>query len=104
MKNEKQEVWQQILNSSNDMAEVAERNDWELLQELVKQRKKLLSEFFSEPIVKDQHLALEKIRDDISEIMTHDTSTKRHCLTNKEVMHDSLHKLQRGKSAVKMYS
>lgn len=104
MKKNKREVWQQILSSSSKMAEVAERNDWELLEQLVEQRKKLLSQFFSEPIAKDRHLALEQIREDISQILGNDKRTQRSCQSNKEAMLGSIQKIHKGKSALKMYS
>lgn len=104
MKKNKRVVWEKILSSSVKMTEVAERNDWELLQELVLQRKKLLSEFFSEPIARDRHLALEQIREDISQIMEHDETTKASSQSNKEAVLNSLQKLQTGKTAIKMYN
>ncbi|MFK7862710.1 MAG: flagellar protein FliT [Pseudohongiellaceae bacterium] len=104
MTTSKQKVWQQILTSTNDMAEVAQRNDWELLEELVQHRKKLLSDFFSEPVAKDRHLALEQIRNDISLILIQDRNTKKSCLSNKGSILGGLQTLQKGKSAVKMYS
>lgn len=104
MKKNKREVWQKILSSSNKMAEVAERNDWELLEQLVEQRKKLLSQFFSEPVAKDRHLELEQIREDISKILVHDKNTSASCQSNKEAMLGSIQKIQKGKSALKMYS
>lgn len=104
MKKNKRVVWDKILSSSAKMTEVAERNDWELLEELVLQRKKLLSEFFSEPIVRDRHLALEQIREDISQILVHDEKTKSNSQTNKDAVLGSLQKLKKGKSALKMYN
>lgn len=104
MKKNKRVVWDKILSSSAKMTEVAERNDWELLEELVLQRKKLLSEFFSEPVVHDRHLALEQIRDDISQILELDEATKSNSLSNKEAVLSSLQKLQTGKTAIKMYN
>jgi hypothetical protein len=104
MRKNKRVVWDKILSSSAKMAEVAERNDWELLEELVLQRKKLLSEFFSEPVARDRHLALEQIRDDISQILELDEATKLSSLSNKEAVLSSLQKLQTGKTAIKMYN
>lgn len=104
MKKNKRIVWDKILLSSAKMTEVAERNDWELLEELVLQRKILLSEFFSEPIVRDRHLALEQIRKDISQILEHDELTKSNTQSNKDAVLNSLQKMQKGKAAIKMYS
>lgn len=104
MKKNKRVVWDKILTSSAKMTEVAERNDWELLEELVLQRKKLLSEFFSEAVAHDRHLALEQIRQDISQILEFDEATKSSSLSNKEAVLSSLQKLQTGKAAIKMYN
>lgn len=104
MKKNKRVVWEKILSSSTKMTEVAERNDWELLEELVLQRKKLLTEFFSEPVAQDRHLALEQIREDITQILEHDEITKSNSQSNKQAVLGSLQKLQKGKSAIKMYN
>ena len=104
MKKNNRVVWDKILTSSAKMTEVAERNDWELLEKLVLQRKKLLSEFFSEAVAHDRHLALEQIRQDISQILEFDEATKSSSLSNKEAVLSSLQKLQTGKAAIKMYN
>lgn len=103
IKKNKRAVWDKILSSSAQMTEVAERNDWELLEQLVEQRKKLLSDFFSEPVVRDRHLDLDQIREDIGQILEQDHLTKTVSQANKESVIGSIKKIQKGKTAQKLY-
>lgn len=99
----KRKVWKQILKSSEHMNEVAQRNDWELLQDLVLKRKKLLGLFFAEPILEDRNIALDQIIKDIQLILNHDKQTKTSSQKHKAVVLDSLKTLNKGRAAIKMY-
>ncbi|MFT4863336.1 MAG: hypothetical protein ACI95C_002567 [Pseudohongiellaceae bacterium] len=103
MERSKRKVWSQILKSSEHMHEVAQRNDWELLQDLVLERKKLLSIFFAEPVLEDRNIALDQIIKDIQLILSHDAQTKSSSLKHKNAVHASLKTLNKGKAAVKLY-
>lgn len=99
----KHKVWNQILNSSEHMHEVAQRNDWELLQDLVLERKKLLSIFFAEPILEVRNLELDQIVKDIQSILSQDEQTKASSQKQKDAVLQSLKTLAKGKAATKMY-
>lgn len=99
----KRKVWMQILKSSEHMHEVAQRNDWELLQDLVLERKKLLSLFFAEPILEDRNIELDQIINDIKMILNHDAQTKLSSQKHKAAILESLKTLNKGKAAAKMY-
>ncbi len=99
----KRKVWNQILKSSEHMHEVAQRNDWELLQDLVLERKKLLSIFFSEPVLEDRNLELDQIARDIQTILNQDEKTKASSQKHKDAVIQSLKTLAKGKAASKMY-
>ncbi len=99
----KQKIWQQILASSSAMEEVALRNDWSALNELIESRQQLLQQFFSEPIARDRELELQKIRDDIQLILQHDKRTKALSQKNKQALAAGLKKLRTGKSLLKNY-
>jgi hypothetical protein len=85
------------------MHEVAQRNDWELLQDLVLERKKLLSLFFAEPVLEDRTMALDQIIKDIHLILDQDQQTKSSSQRHKAAVLESLKTLNKGKAAVKLY-
>ncbi len=85
------------------MNQVAQRNDWELLQELVLERKKLLQLFFAEPVLADRNIALDQIIKDIQNILDYDQQTKSSSQKHKASVLNSLKRINKGKDAVKMY-
>jgi hypothetical protein len=85
------------------MHAVAQRNDWELLQDLVLERKKLLSLFFAEPVLEDRNIALDQIIKDIHLILDQDEQTKLSSERHKTAVLESLKTLNKGKAAVKLY-
>jgi len=103
MERSKRKVWNKILKSSEHMHEVAQRNDWELLQDLVVERKKLLGLFFAEPVLEDRTIALDEIISDIHLILSHDEQTKSTSKKHKAALLESLKTLNKGKAAIKMY-
>jgi len=73
----KAKIWQEILDSSAKMEEVAQKNDWQQLAKLVDNRQKLLNKFFRKPVAESQVQALHQIQADIQLILEQDKRTRK---------------------------
>jgi len=100
---DRERVWQQILKSSAEMQEAAEKNDWSTLNELIESRQQLLTRFFSDAVSRNQQQRLQQIRDDIQIILQQDAHTKKLTVSNKEILATGLKALNKGKQAIKSY-
>ncbi len=100
---DREKIWQQILDSSTAMQEVAEKNDWVALNELIESRQKLLKTFFSNDLAQHQQERLKQIRDDIQQILRQDAHTKKLSRRNKDILAKGLQTLSKGKQALKDY-
>ena len=100
---DRERIWQQILKSSAEMQEVAEKNDWSALNELIESRQQLLTQFFSEAVARNQQQRLQQIREDIQTILQQDARTRKLTLSNKEILAKGLKTLSKGKQAIRSY-
>ena len=96
-------IWQQILDSSELMQQVAARQDWDELQQLIDQRQRLLEQFFSEPPSQSSSYSLEQIRRDIDTILQQDERIGSRSKHNRDALMASLQRISKGKRAVKAY-
>ena len=96
-------VWEDILDSSRKMEEVAQKNDWKKLNRLIESRQKLLNLFFSEPVARNQQQALEKIRADIKTILEQDARTRKVSEANNSALLKGIRNINKGKLAAKSY-
>ncbi|NKB31955.1 MAG: hypothetical protein GKR91_02550 [Pseudomonadales bacterium] len=101
--NDRAKIWQDILISSQQMEEVAQKNEWQKLTRLIASRQKLLNQFFSEPVARNQVRNLEKIRADIKIILEHDERTRKLSEANNSTLLKGIRALNKGKLAAKSY-
>jgi hypothetical protein len=114
MQRSKSLMWEKILDSSEEMQQVAARQDWDLLQQLIEQRQKLLKEFFrgssewsgSQGDNPDHSpsYSLEQIRRDIDEILAQDALIRARSAKTRDLAATHLKRLSKGKQATRLYT
>ena len=100
---DRDQVWQQIMLSTDAIESAALVNDWDSVNELLQERKTLLKQFFSEPLASQHQQQLARLQQDIQHILDSDAATLDRGLHSKDVVAKQLSTLKTGKRARAAY-
>lgn len=101
--NSREQLWQQILDSSNALDSAAKSSDWEALAPLIDARFKLLKSFFAEPLATTHSKHLEQIQLELKAILRQTKSNQSLCEKNQERIAAEIQQLNKGKQALAGY-
>lgn len=92
--------WADILEMTEEMQQLAQRGDWQSLDEMSARREELLQAFFATPLPEDLH---ELIKKDIRHIQDIDANVVHRVQKSRAVLTDEITRLQAQKKRIKDY-